>query len=291
MTATATSPRTGARRISDIPSDVRVQLDRGEIEARTLTEGLAVDFAALMRAVVPRIPRVITESMRAAGETGITQRMALAGRLLLSHLGATGYLPLARHRSDTARGWAAYLLSASPDFSLGERLQLIRPLANDHNAGVREWAWLALRPHVAANIELAIDLLEAWTVSASPFLRRYACEATRPRGVWCARITPLTREPEMGLTVLEPLRADPHRYVQDSVANWLNDASKSRPDFVRATCARWHKESPCKATERICARALRTLESQSSPRSDHPAGKLVPKRNPNRPASRNHLAV
>jgi len=261
MTATATSPRTGARRTSDIPSAVRSQINHGELETRTLAESLAVDFAVLMRTAFPQLPRSTTTSMRAASTQGITQRMAIAGRLLFQHLGAAGYLRLARHRSDTVRGWAAYLLAASPDFSLGERLQLTRPLANDHNSGVREWAWMALRPQVAANVDLAIDLLEAWTVSTSPFLRRFAAEATRPRGVWSVHIEALVHSPEIGLPILEPLRADPHQYVQDSVSNWLNDASRSCPEFVRELCARWREESSSPATERICRRALRSLES------------------------------
>lgn len=259
MTATATSPRTGARRVSDVTSAVRSQINRGEQETRTLAEISSVDFAVLMRTAFPQLAPSTTSSMRAASTEGINQRMFLAGQLLFQHFGAAGYLRLARHRSDTVRGWAAYLLAASPDFSLGERLQLTRPLANDHNSAVREWAWLALRPQVAANIDLAIDLLEAWTVSTSPFLRRFAAEATRPRGVGSVHIESLVRVPEIGLVILEPLRADPHQYVQDSVANWLDDATHSQPDFVRSLCERWREESSSPATERICRRALRRL--------------------------------
>jgi 3-methyladenine DNA glycosylase AlkC len=259
MPATMSTGRIGARRMSEIPPRVLAQLNRGEIESRTLVETLAVDFCRLLRTVAPRLPKPSTDTMAAAREVGITKRMELAGRLLLSHYGPPGYFYLARHHSDTVRGWAAFLLSASPDFTLGERLHLIRALANDHNSGVREWAWLAMRPHVAANVELAIDLLEPWTVSVSPFQRRFASEATRPRGVWCSRIKRLVEKPELGLRILEPLRADPHRYVQDSVANWLNDAAKSQPVFVRGLCDRWRKESANGATDRICRRAMRSL--------------------------------
>jgi 3-methyladenine DNA glycosylase AlkC len=256
---TIVSKRTGARRLADIPGHLLAQLNRGEVEARTLVESLAVDFVLLLRTTVPELSKDALSKMKLARGTGITQRMALAGYLLLESLGPRGYLRLMRHRSDTVRGWAAYLLASSPVFSLGERLQLIRPLANDHNAGVREWAWLAMRPHLAADVGYAIDLLEPWTTSPSPFLRRFASEATRPRGVWCAHIERLKKWPEIGLPILEPLRTDPHRYVQDSVANWLNDAGKTSPAWVRELCARWRLESSTAATERICRRALRNL--------------------------------
>ena len=254
-----TAPRKGARRRADIPPEIRARLNRGEIESVTLVEALAIDFAALLRAFAPGIPRSALAGMRAAAGLGITKRMALAGRLLLEHFGPTAYGLLATHRSDTLRGWAAYLLAAMRELTLLERLLLVRPLANDPNAGVREWAWCAMRPHVAADIESSIDLLTAWTASDSHRLRRFTSEATRPRGVWCAHIARLKRAPALGLPILEPLRADPHKYVQDSVSNWLNDAAKSQPAWVRALCVRWRSESPCPATERICRRAQRSL--------------------------------
>ena len=255
-----TARRTGARRRSEIPAEILTRLNRGEIECVTLVETLAIDFAALLHAFAPRMAKSALDEMRDATGLGITLRMALAGRLLLRHFGSTAYGLLATHRSDTLRGWAAYLLAAMDGLTLPERLLLMRPLANDPNPGVREWAWVALRPTLAADIEYTIDLLTAWTASDSPYLRRYSSEATRPRGVWCAHIVRLKRTPALGLPILEPLRADPHRYVQDSVSNWLNDAAKSQPGWVRALCARWRRESPGPATERICRRALRSLK-------------------------------
>lgn len=250
--------RKGTNRRSDIPAEVPDQLNTGSIETATLAEGLAVDFAVLMSRVLPEAKDVAEQLFNPSD--GITKRMSLAGRMLLEKLGAGGYASVTEHPSDTVRGWAAFMLAEMPNLSLKERFELVRPLADDKHFGVREWAWLALRPHIAMQIKEAVRELSPWIAEPSPNLRRFAVESTRPRGVWCAHIAELKDTPEMALPLLEPVKSDASRYVQDSVSNWLNDAAKSRPDWVTARCEKWRKESDTKETARICVRALRSIK-------------------------------
>ncbi len=253
--------RTGASRIADVPPAVLAALNAGTTESATLAEALAVDFAALAAAAFPDLPVGAVASIRAAAAVGVKQRTELVGRLLLEHLGADTLTPAVTHRSDTVRGWACYAVGAVPGLSLADRLARIRPLADDPHFGVREWAWMAVRPHLTAGVPAAVAALVPWTAEPSANLRRFAVEVVRPRGVWCAHLTVLKDDPALGLPLLEPLRADPTKYVQDSVANWLNDAGKSKPEWVRALLRRWRKESPAPATERICTRAERNLNT------------------------------
>jgi 3-methyladenine DNA glycosylase AlkC len=52
---------------------------------------------------------------------------------------------------------------------------------------------------------------------------------------------------------------DPSRYVQDSCANWLNDASKSNSEWVVNYCEQWRKKSESAAMIYIIRRALRSI--------------------------------
>ena len=254
-----TTARKGARRGADIPAELLQALSLGQAQSATLVEGLAVDQAQLLGAVFPALPARARAAAAEVCERGILQRMHGMGRLLFDALGSAGMVACSVHPSDTVRGWACFMVGADPGLDLAARLEAIRPLADDAHFGVREWAWMAVRPHLAAQLDAALVQLAPWTSAPSERLRRFACEALRPRGVWCAHIAAFKQQPERALPLLAPLQADASLYVQDSVANWLNDAAKDQPDWVRALCARWLQGEPSAATRRICQRALRRL--------------------------------
>jgi len=253
--------RKGASRAADITPDVLDALSRGELQSANLPEIVTLDQARLLRTTFPDLTPETLKQADAIAQLGILKRMMGMGSLLWQALGVEGIARCQTHDSDTVRGWACFMLSAQPDFTLSARLTAIRPLADDPHFGVREWAWMALRPHLAQELAVAIAQLAPWTASPSERLRRFASEALRPRGVWCAHIVALKRTPELALPILSPLRADPSPYVQDSVANWLNDAAKDQPDWVRTLCAQWLAQDPSPATRRICQRGLRSVKA------------------------------
>jgi len=84
-------------------------------------------------------------------------------------------------------------------------------------------------------------------------------EVIRPRGVWAKHIEDLKQNPSKALPILNQLKSDPSKYVQDSVGNWLNDASKTQPDFVMMLCEKGSKESDTKETSKIIKKAKRTI--------------------------------
>ncbi|HLP83666.1 MAG TPA: DNA alkylation repair protein [Phycisphaerales bacterium] len=279
---------------ASVSKATRAQLNAGTAASRTLVELLVIDFSTLLGNVA-HVPaeaiaqvhaaegrKTTSEAIDAMRETlvqarapvprawkpgsklGITQRMALAGALLAKH-DARLVEQHAMHASDTVRGWAAYAMmrgGAAPR-ALSGKLKAIRAFAADEHSGVREWAWLAVRPFIEDEAERAIELLTPWTTSADANVRRFASEATRPRGVWCNHITLLKQRPALAMPILQPLRADASRYVQNSVANWLNDASKSDAAFVRAVAKQWGTRDASPHTLYIVKRAMRTLRAKA----------------------------
>jgi 3-methyladenine DNA glycosylase AlkC len=248
-----------AHRPDDVPAATVCELEAGTRETANLAEGLAINLGSLFRAAVTGLADEVYAEIDGHAERGITRRMEACGQQLLDAVGLDGLTPFIAHSSDTVRGWACFAIGLAPKLKLNDRLARIKPLANDPHFGVREWAWLPLRSHLAKNVSQSVSVLKPWTKEKSAYLRRFAVEATRPRGVWSVHIAQLKENPAIGLPLLEPLRADPEVYVQDSVSNWLNDAAKSQPGWVRTVCDRWLDESKSPFTARICRRAVRSV--------------------------------
>lgn len=264
----AEKTRKGARSAKDIPPDILARLNAGQMETANLVEWLAIDQPKLLknflvqtqrnqylRPVLGRINRLKKQTVNTLNEAIGTELLALAKEHKDDELFAT----MTAHSADMVRCWAAYFVGRNEDLNTDQKLSGIQPFAADTHFGVREIGWMAVRPSIAQHLLPSIDLLAKWTSSSDANIRRFASEATRPRGVWCQHIDELKENPALALSILEPLKSDPARYVQDSVGNWLNDASKSQPEFVVSLCQQWTDESATQETAYIVKKALRTL--------------------------------
>ncbi len=261
--------RKGARNTASIPPAVLDLLNQGRIETRGLCEWLVTDQLALAETVFARLGwKKLVAPLRARfAETKPTtapKKLECIGRFLAESFPSkpeakAAIALLLGETSDIARSWGAYLIGSGRTFTLREKFRLIRPFASDPNMSVREMAWMSMRPDVTANLTDSFAILHPFTADTDPSIRRFASELTRPRGVWCSHIKALKDDPSPGIPLLEPMRADPSKYVQDSVANWLNDASKSSATLISGICSRWERESPSTETARIVKRAMRTL--------------------------------
>jgi 3-methyladenine DNA glycosylase AlkC len=260
--------RKGAMKPLLVPKSVLDQLEAGKMETINLSEWLALNQLVLLKTVLeelglhrhylkiesevnsikqktaPKVIDAISKSLNAVEQTCFGNEV---------------WLQLGSHKSDMVRCWAVSMVSTAQSLSLPEMLKAVKPFAADNHFGVREMAWMAARPQIASYLSESIEILSLWALHPDENIRRFSSEATRPRGVWCKHIDHLKQKPEVAESLLEPLKADASRYVQNSVANWLNDAGKTRPDWLRSTCSRWLQYSPSDNTHKIVKRAMRNV--------------------------------
>lgn len=263
--------RKGARKVSDIPDEVVQLLQKGHLQTVNLTEWLAVDHIILLQNVLCELELqqesdTILLGLEHLNETKIMKIIPAIAREWLKLLerkpeeeGSRILDALATHLSDSVRCWAAYIIGLNKQLNLKEKLTSIRTFAADSHFGVREIAWMALRESISRDLVESIDILNHWVSDKDVNIRRFAIESTRPHGVWAKHITALKENPSMALPLLEAVKSDPAKYVQDSVGNWLNDASKTNPEWVLQISDEWLKTSDTKETKRIVTKAKRSL--------------------------------
>lgn len=264
--------RKGSKSTKDIPKEILGQLNRGEIETANLVEWLAVDQRLLLENLLKQTDRkeylkpILSDIEKLKKQTVNTINEAIGSGLFEQSIKNNDneiLTIISKHKSDLIRCWATYTIGRNEKLNIIQKLQQIQSFSADKHFGVREICWLAVRPSIANNLTESLKILTTWTTDKDENIRRFASEATRPRGVWCEHIEELKRNPELGLTILEPMKSDKAKYVQDSVGNWLNDAAKTQPKFVINTCKKWEKESKTKETAYIIKKALRTIEKQA----------------------------
>ena len=115
----------------------------------------------------------------------------------------------------------------------------------------------AVREFLRKDLKRALAIMKVWSRDDSEDVRRLASEGSRPRLPWSFRLDAILADPSLAAPILENLRSDPSLYVRKSVANHLNDVTKSHPEWVLDRLATWPIENA--HTAWIAKRALRSL--------------------------------
>ncbi len=256
--------RKGARKATDIPKEVIHLLNSGKIETVNLTEWLAVDQLLLLRELLKALKlekefihfeKAVEEQKKPTSNSNTK----VIGSLLGERMNKMNVLnALKTHSSDIVRNWVCWAIASQLE-EPKKLLKEMKAFAADTHFGVREVVIFASKDKLAKHLIESIKILQEWTSSEEENVRRFVAEVLRPTGVWTKKIDELHAKPELGMALLEPLKSDSSKYVQNSVANWLNDASKSKPNWVEKTCKQWLKTSKTKETAYIVKRAMRTI--------------------------------
>jgi 3-methyladenine DNA glycosylase AlkC len=91
---------------------------------------------------------------------------------------------------------------------------------------------LAVRQFIIKHEKRMMEQMVAWSKHENELVRRLSCEGCRPALPWAPALNSFKKDPTPILPILEQLKTDPSVWVRKSVANNLNDISKTHPDLV-----------------------------------------------------------
>ncbi|MGM0216695.1 DNA alkylation repair protein [Enterococcus sp. AZ109] len=118
-------------------------------------------------------------------------------------------------------------------------------------------AEFAVRPLIIKHEVRMMQQMAVWANHENEHVRRLASEGCRPALPWGQALTSFKKDPSPVLAILEKMKADPSLYVRKSVANNLNDISKTHPDLVANIAKDWYGKD--KHTDWIVKHGCRTL--------------------------------
>ena len=116
---------------------------------------------------------------------------------------------------------------------------------------------LAVRPFIIKHEERMMAQMYVWSEHENELVRRLACEGCRPALPWALALNSFKKDPAPILPILEKLKTDPSLHVRKSVANNLNDISKTHPDLVVRIAKDWYGKN--EYTDWIVKHGCRTL--------------------------------
>lgn len=115
----------------------------------------------------------------------------------------------------------------------------------------------AIRPFLKKDQDKTLERMNKWVSSSNEHVRRLASEGCRPRLPWGMSVPSLKKDPLPVLPILNKLKEDDSLYVRKSVANNLNDISKTHPEVVIDIAKSWFGDNA--KTNWIVKHACRTL--------------------------------
>ena len=118
-------------------------------------------------------------------------------------------------------------------------------------------AEFAVRPFIVKDEERMMAQMYEWSKHENEHVRRLSSEGCRPQLPWGQALVKFKNDPAPILPILEQLKNDPSLYVRKSVANNINDISKTHPDLVIKMAKKWYGKS--EGTDWVLKHGCRTL--------------------------------
>ena len=118
-------------------------------------------------------------------------------------------------------------------------------------------AEFAVRPFIINNEDKMMVQMFEWSKHKNEHVRRLSSEGCRPALPWGQALVGFKKDPLPVLSILEQLKTDEDLYVRKSVANNLNDISKTHPDLVAKIAKEWYGKDA--RTDWIVKHGCRTL--------------------------------
>jgi 3-methyladenine DNA glycosylase AlkC len=115
----------------------------------------------------------------------------------------------------------------------------------------------AVRPFILKDEKRMMAQMYAWSKHENEHVRRLSSEGCRPALPWGQALNKYKKDPSPVILILEQLKADPSLYVRKSVANNLNDISKTHPNLIATLANDWYSKN--EYTDWIIKRGCRTL--------------------------------
>lgn len=115
----------------------------------------------------------------------------------------------------------------------------------------------AVRPFIIKDEDQMMNQMYQWSKHGNEHVRRLSSEGCRPQLPWAQSLPAFKKDPTPIFPILEQLKTDSSQYVRKSVANNLNDISKTHPQLVTKIAMEWYGKND--HTDWIIKHGCRTL--------------------------------